>query len=198
MGLYCHEGTAWAHEFGHNFGMHHASTDLDNDGTLEDTYGDNSCVMGAPYKWRHFNAPHKVQLNWLPAEQIVDDPSSGVHRLAPLDADPASVSYPQVMTIPIADSPEKFYLSYRRAAGYDATLGGYAEKLHIHRWAYGRTRLLGYLSNGQTFTDSAQGLTIQQTSHDADSVTFLLTRAGPDPEIAPAPPTSLSYELMGQ
>jgi hypothetical protein len=35
----------WIHELGHSLGMNHAGTDTNNDGVMEQEYGDDSCYM---------------------------------------------------------------------------------------------------------------------------------------------------------
>ncbi len=48
-----------AHELGHSLGMNHASVDVDNDGQIDDEYGDTSCNMGADEMLKRYNAPHR-------------------------------------------------------------------------------------------------------------------------------------------
>jgi hypothetical protein len=40
-------------------GMNHASLDVDNDGFIDDEYGDISCNMGSDEALKRFNAPHR-------------------------------------------------------------------------------------------------------------------------------------------
>lgn len=47
----------YLHELGHNFGLGHASTRVDE-------YGDEDCVMGKIAKGTHFNAVHRDILGW--------------------------------------------------------------------------------------------------------------------------------------
>jgi hypothetical protein len=48
----------FAHELGHNLGMNHAGNDPENDGAINDAYGDYSCLMGIAYQDVFLNAPH--------------------------------------------------------------------------------------------------------------------------------------------
>jgi len=186
MSAYCYEGTAMAHELGHNLGMHHASTDFNNDGTIDSEYGDYSCIMGSPYQWRQLNAPHSYQLNWIHPEKRTHNPGNGTYHLAPLEVDPSSTSYDHLVTIPISTSSEMYFLSYRREIGIEELLLGYEDRLSIHRYSSGsaKTRLVAKLLDTQTFTDSAEGLTIQQTSHDDDKTTITITRTAPSLVVA--------------
>lgn len=52
------------HEWGHNLGLHHATTTLDE-------YGDDTCAMGRSTKALCFNAAHSHLLNWINVTSIV-------------------------------------------------------------------------------------------------------------------------------
>lgn len=51
------------HEWGHNLGLRHATTVLDD-------YGDPDCAMGRPNYLTCFNAPHSHLLKWITAKPI--------------------------------------------------------------------------------------------------------------------------------
>ena len=53
------------HELGHNFSLHHASTDTDNNGSINSEYGDNSDQMGGSRNWMKFNPPHFEDKGWM-------------------------------------------------------------------------------------------------------------------------------------
>ena len=55
-----------AHELGHNLGMWHSASDLNNDGIQDAEYGDNSCIMGNAKNWRGINAPHRMCVFYFP------------------------------------------------------------------------------------------------------------------------------------
>lgn len=172
---------AIAHEVGHNLGLMHASTDLNNDSTIDCEYCDDSDFMGyAEANLRPLNGPHKVQMGWISGPGLVDASGGGQFTLSPLSQPGAP--WPQVATI-IPSSGSPYYVSYRTASGYDALLSGtyyswgVVGKISIHRWPGGITNtvFVTSLADGQTFTDAANRLTIVQNSHSASGVTFTVS-----------------------
>lgn len=164
---------AVAHELGHNFGLHHAGTDPENDGALNDEYGDNSCAMGVPPYTTHYNAPHAMQLGWLYAQgsQVVELSSLGTYEqdIAPLELTPAAAGKPQLIKVfgPIADLP--YYVSFRREIGNHSNLsanGVSPDKVYIHRYAGGTdySYLIKTLSVGGTLYDKYLGARMTVTS----------------------------------
>jgi hypothetical protein len=83
-----------AHELGHNFGTHHASTyscteggvrvslSLTSSNCTRNEYGDPFSIMGASTR-RHTN-PSLVNFAWMPPANRMDVSYGGDHRLAPL------------------------------------------------------------------------------------------------------------------
>jgi hypothetical protein len=176
---------AIAHELGHNIGLMHASSDTNNDNSIDCEYCDDSDFMGyAEANLRPLNGPHKVQMGWVSGPGIVDASGGGQFTLSPLSE--PNAPWPQVSTIiPSTGSP--YYVSYRTASGYDAFLPGtyyswgLVGEISIHRWPGGITNTLFVtsLTDGQTFTDAANGLTIVQNSHSASGVTFTVSIGRP-------------------
>jgi hypothetical protein len=151
----CDRAGAYAHELGHNFGMHHASTPSAE-------YGDNSDVMGSTTAGlRQVNGPHKAQMGWIPPEQVRNVTASGLYDVAPLEVDPWDALAPQVLKIAKPDTNEYYYLSYRRPLGFDANLSStYLEQLNIHRYKGSGTvptYFLDALGDGESFTDAING-----------------------------------------
>lgn len=61
-------GMIFAHELGHNLNLAHAGTDPENDGTINNVYGDYSDPMGtSSSSWYQFNAGHIDQMGWYAA-----------------------------------------------------------------------------------------------------------------------------------
>jgi hypothetical protein len=158
----CDLHRAYAHELGHNLGMHHAATP-DNE------YGDDSDPMGSMGKLKTVNAPHKVQMEWLPESQIRTVALDGSYEIAPLASAPASVAVPQVLKVSRPGTSEFVYLSYRAPTSlFESNLpGNYLGRVNVHSWAGGneKTYLLAALTDGETFVDPSDGFTVTQLSH---------------------------------
>ena len=159
----------YAHELGHNLGLHHASTDDDNDGELDCEYCDRSDFMGiGGVGYRQLNGPHMEQMGWIPDLQIRDISNvvDTTYQLASLETDPGTTALPHVLKLGKPGTEDSYYLSYRVRAGYDANLNGsYHSRLNIHRWdGSGQTLFIDALADGETFTDTDAGISITQLS----------------------------------
>lgn len=188
-GQYCNYPDVSAHEIGHNYGLHHAGTDTNNDNTLDCTYCDTSCQMGyAGNGWRHFNSLHKHQMGWIVPEKqgpLV----SGQYRISALEQDPALAQHKQILSAPRA-SGNSYFVSYREAIGsHSVNLStNYAGRVSIHYgtttrgWSY----LVKALQDGEIFTDAASGISIQQISHGSGEAEILVSaNAAPTPTSTP-------------
>ena len=173
---YCDLGDVYAHELGHSLTMHHASTDANNDNVSDCEYCDTSDVMGyAGIGLRQVDAPHKDELGWLPEGNIISVSSSnGVYQIAPLEYFPSDTPYPQALKM-VRPNGDYYYFSFRRQIGYDSSMPSqYADQLNIHHYAgsgSSRTYLIASLSDGESFADPTNGVTVTQLSHTADYVT---------------------------
>jgi len=179
--FYCNIADIYGHELGHNLGMHHASTPSSE-------YGDNSDIMGiGQNRLRQINAPHKEQMGWLPGMKIEMINQSGYYDIAPLELDPAAALAPQTLKIAKPDTNEYYYLSYRRGIGFDANLSSslYLDRLSVHRYpgdgSSSKTRLLALPTDGESFTDAVNGITVTQLSHHDDYVTVEVNLNGTEP-----------------
>jgi autotransporter-associated beta strand protein len=170
----------YVHELGHNVGMGHAGTDFNNDGVIENAYGDNSCPMASPYAWREFNAAYKVLMGWRSAPKIIANPTSGTYKLAGVEKAFSTLTEKQLITISVPGSSWGYYLSFKIPVGYDATLGTtYSDKLFIHRLQNnvvgGNSRLIDMMVDNETFSDTNVAFKVTQLSHTPSNVTIRLT-----------------------
>jgi hypothetical protein len=172
-GQVCGYPDAHAHEIGHNLGLWHASTDLNNDGTLDCEYCDKSDFMGyAMANLRTQNGPHKVQMGWASGSRVVDGSQGGTFTVSSLSLQ--SAPFPQVVKVR-PNSGDPYYVSLRTATGCDAAMPDATTNLNrttIHRWTSGNTRYITSLGDGQSFSDAATGVTVRQVSRTTDTATF--------------------------
>jgi hypothetical protein len=127
------------HEFGHNYGLYHASFWQTSDGSVVGAgsnveYGDPFDIMGdgAP-PWGHFHMRGKHRLNWLsePNWSDIAAPGSGTFRLYRFDH-PQTTGALRALRIPKATSPsENYWLGYRAGVPDNNYLqnGAYPEKI---------------------------------------------------------------------
>lgn len=180
--VYDDDATTIAHELGHNLGLQHASTPTSE-------YGDASSPMGNPWGLVHHNAPNKVELGWVPSQNVETLTTSGTRLVANL-----AVSGTQVQAVKIAKpgTGEHYFVSYRSATGFDANLASkYRSRASVHRASRGeKTILLASLADGESYSDSVNAITITQTAHDASSSTIKVVfgAQAPPPAAAPTPP----------
>jgi uncharacterized membrane protein len=164
----CDGSDAFAHELGHNLGMHHAATPTEE-------YGDTSDIMGyGGFGLRQVNGPHQDQMGWLDPVQIKGVVASGTYTIAPIERSPSQAIDPQILIIAKPDTGESYYLSYRQALGFDAGLSPtYLKGVNIHRHKTDtatQTYLLNVLADGQSFTDAINNVTITQVGHTSEYV----------------------------
>jgi len=134
-----------------------------------------------------FILPHKDQMGWLQGAQVQTITQSGTYDIAPLEPLPVDSLAPQAIKIFKADSGEYYYLSYRRAIGFDTSLSPISQldRLAVHRatgdGSGGNTYLLAQLTDGERHVDAVNGITITVISHNSDYVTVELSLNGSDP-----------------
>ena len=172
----CSTGSTYVHELGHNFGMHHASTDLDNNAVIDSEYGDSSCPMGASSLWTLFNAPHQDQMGWFDAypNSIGTISSDGTFSLTSLEIDPALATSPQIYKIS-SPSNGDYYLSYRTSVGiYNEISATYEDRISIHRFDpenIAQSRVVASLAPGESFVEPTLGFTIMPISSEVSAST---------------------------
>ncbi|MDH4154948.1 MAG: hypothetical protein OEV01_14275 [Nitrospira sp.] len=155
----------YAHELGHNLNMAHAGTDPENDGVMNYEYGDNSDPMGVSRDMHNFNGPHTHQMGWFNAfpNAVQTVTASGSYQLAAIGTTPDG-TLPQALRILKPNSSEYYYLSYRQATAWDASLSStYTQGVNVHRYkgsGYGYTYFLQSLSATGLFMDNANGITV--------------------------------------
>ncbi|MCL4748048.1 MAG: hypothetical protein KJZ83_21955 [Burkholderiaceae bacterium] len=176
----CNTGV-FVHEIGHNMLFHHAATPTSE-------YGDGSDPMGGA-KMVQFNASNRVAAGWQPAATVVDASSSGSYSITSVSMTTSSA--PQILRIRKSDTNEYYYVSMRTGAGFDANLASsYKNAVSVHRSngaLLSKTYILAQLQPGQTFTDSANGITITPQTISADAATISV--GGSAPVCAPSAPT---------
>ncbi|MEM9237177.1 MAG: PKD domain-containing protein, partial [Verrucomicrobiota bacterium] len=110
------------HEFGHNYGLGHASYWETTDGSVvgtgsNDEYGDPYDIMGSgPDPEGHFHVQAKSHLNWLEASEWTDAnvAGSGTYRIYRFDDD-ATTGVNRGVRVTKGMSPDEYYwLGYRR------------------------------------------------------------------------------------
>lgn len=181
----------YVHELGHNIGINHAADlrcgsnsidSYDNCNIYE--YGDYLDSMGNYNKISpHYNSPHKLSLGWIGANQIIDVNESGTYTISPLEENGQSLA----IRIPKKDTGEDYFLEYRQPIGFDSSLPNNPYNgavLHITSasnsntpWDPAWTKLVhpnnnSSLSDGASFFDKQNGITITQVSHDPGKVTL--------------------------
>jgi len=163
----------WLHELGHNLGMHHASTDPENDGVLNSEYGDSSDPMGRGSTF--FNSAHDVKSGWSTVfpEKLVDVTGGGSYTIAPMTVDPRTSQHPQILRIRKGTTNEYYFISFRKAESKDSVISSaFTNGASIHRATISRgtkTALITTLSStNTTWSDSANGITVTQMERASD------------------------------
>lgn len=149
-----------AHEFGHNFGVRHAATDLNNDDVIDFEYGDTSCPMSTG-NTRQFNAPHREMFGWFESfpNKIMEVTTSGQYVITALDV--GDMNELQVLKIN-AGVWGSYYVSLRASLPPFEMGSFFVDRLSIHRAPRftSRTNLVSVIGTGETFSDPARGVKI--------------------------------------
>jgi len=200
-----------AHELGHNFGVHHASTQSCTSGGVRvtlsstctlDEYGDPFTVMGSSSSRLHLNW-HRSQMGWLGDVQTVS--ASGTYMLAPVELSGSA----RLLRIARSDGTY-FQLEFRQPWGLfdsfgagDAAVNGVTIRIAPDTNQLVQSKLLDAtpatttftdapLALGQTFADPFSGLQITTAGVSAAGAQVTVQFV-PDAQ-APTTPGSLSAQ----
>lgn len=198
----CQSTGMFSHELGHNLTFHHASTPGSE-------YGDASDPMGASQLVQS-NAANRVMAGWLSGARLQDVTGGGSYVVSALES--TTPNGAQVLRLRKADTAEYYYISMRQPAGVDTSnlWTVYQNTVSVHKAsgalpAY--TYLLASLGAGQSWTDTANGITVTSQGVSGStanvSVSFggaVCTRQAPTLSVSPAsqdaaPGTTLAYTL---
>jgi hypothetical protein len=186
----------YSHELGHNLNMAHAGTDPENDGIVNLTYGDESDPMGSSRLSHLFAAPHADQMGWYAGHpgSVATVTASGSYSVAALGANPASSNLPQMLKVAKPDTGDLYYVSYREAVGWDDSLSSaYTRGVNIHRYTgsgYNPTTFITSLTDGGSFNDSVNGITVTQIVHGGGTAGLAITVGGGGGTCTVAPSTA--------
>ena len=154
----------YTHELGHNLGMHHSSTDINNDDVNDSEYGDAACIMGVgDYQYyKEVNAPHRDQMHWFDNfPDRIATVTSGSYILNPLEV---GFYNPGLVALKVRkNSTDTYYISYRRHRGlFGAGAPNYLDQISIHRTRNGdmHTYFIKTLKGGETFVDKINNVKI--------------------------------------
>jgi hypothetical protein len=192
-----------AHELGHNFGDYHSKSQECNGTacTISD-YGDDRDMMGGPASG-YFHAYQKERLGWLnygvsPTVQTVS--SSGTYRIGNYESGGAPSAL-KILKSATSSDQTYYYVEARAQVGFDAPYAP-GVVLHTGNSVNGDSAIEvdldtasasfdSLLDPGQTFTDSAAGVTVTTVSADDSGAWVTITYAGV-PCTAASPTVTLS------
>ncbi|HXH31016.1 MAG TPA: hypothetical protein VNJ01_09410 [Bacteriovoracaceae bacterium] len=177
-GLACRNPAFLAHQFGHNLGLHHATRP-----GVE--YGDDSDIMGSMTQLRGFNIANKDKLGWgQPGEMILNTGTPQTIELTSLRYPGKNAKLPQSVKIQTSEMVNPVYLSFRKSAGYDASLPTiFHSRVALHSFgqdevvSYPRSQLLEVLSPGGTYSLGKEtGLSISVLEMNVDRAKIQIQR----------------------
>ena len=182
-----------AHEIGHNLGLDHANTLICKNVAIDffskckmKEYGDPFEIMGMRFNnyMLHINAPHKINLGWIPFTRIQKVTTNGVYEITPLELNLGEV---QALEISKPDTRNNYYISFRQQIGFDQNLPtSVTEGVSIHiddmfpnrRFTFYLDPTPGdgditnaVLTDGSSFYDQNNEITITQLSHGVNYAT---------------------------
>lgn len=198
--------TTVSHEYGHNLGDHHASSQSCSGLVSPSTpcgyseYGDRYDIMGTANSG-HMNAPHKEHIGFFEPSNIQNVTASGTYILEPIETNTTGL---KMLKIPRGGA-DYLFIEFRQPLGYDATLinnaGNIFEGALLHTLepieaANSRTLLISAtfggkaLPVGSSITDPATGVTVATLSKTSSALTVKIDgiySIPTTPTLTPAP-----------
>lgn len=202
------------HEMGHNFGLYHSHSLACASGTCTTSeYGDGYDIMGGSSN--HFNAFQKSRLGWLnynisPPITLVS--SNGTYALAPYESNDLQPKALQILKSS-GTTNTYYYVEYRAGLGFDS--GKTAVIVHSgtpstanssNIWDLDQVTTISdwVLNVGQTYQDTAAGISITALSQDSTSANIgvafgpiLCTQVSPSIVITPTSQSGTSGQTLG-
>ncbi len=179
---HCTDPAGASHELGHNLGLDHANK-LFSSGAECDGCDFSSTMggVGGAGTLRHFNAPHKLHLGWIPSERVLSVTQTGLYTISLLEQDDPGLI--QVLKLDLEGLVSPHYVSYRTGLGpYAENIStDYRPKMNIHRFAGGQqhTFFLGSdinnslaFTDGQTWSDAGNTVCVTMESHTDTTATI--------------------------
>ena len=154
LGKYGYDIGVIMHELGHNFGLSHSTT-------LNNEYGDGSCIMGMAIEgsYRCYNAPQMLNLGATHPKYVVTSIQNNIQFLLPVQL---STNASSVVIRLWSSKGYNYVLSYRAPIYYDSYLQEeYHNKVFVHKMrGNGKTVLLAYMDVGGSYTLPGMGATV--------------------------------------
>lgn len=194
----CSRPGSYAHEFGHNLTLAHASRFF-ADTLVVWNYGDASDNMGSQTLLRHYNGPHKLRLGWVPESRVRTVTQDGIYTIRRLeDVGGGGDQLLRIQNVDPTISPffdtEFYYVSYRAAVGFDVNLPADEQnRVFVHETsaAGATTYLRQWLDTAETFSEpvgSLSNVTVRVVSQDGTNATV---------EVLGVPPPVPSLSWLG-
>lgn len=148
-----------AHELGHNFGLHHSSTDLLNNGKNIGEYDDLACFMG--HGARELNAPQRDRLHAFDDKplRITTVTTNKQFLIKAIDR---AVNELQVLKVIRKDGLGTYYISYRNKGPF-GMIDPYLNKVNVHKINNNdlHTFYITSLDVNQSFVDQSNQINIK-------------------------------------
>lgn len=163
------------HELGHNtwpgsgHGFGHASSDYNNDGIIDNLYGDNFDAMGISGYWYNFVHAEKT-LWWTNAggtTRVLNAPGTYTVNVPSAEFHPRDVTSPQRVAVTVDGDPRPYYVTFRKMVGTVSPTyfdGFVDDRLNIHRPGVSPSRntlILGEVIEGNSYNLAAPRLLVE-------------------------------------